>query len=242
MGAQTQPEPRNPAYPLGSFCGRSYMYTAFANLLDHLLNLIYPERCTACGGKGSLFCLVCQGRLQPYPAEPPPADLDAVVVAWIYSDQLRRAIHALKYARRRRVALALADALATTIPAPPADALIPVPLHATRLAERGFNQAELLARQLGARWNLPICHEGLYRERDTGHQAHLGRQARQGNVAGAFLWRGPGHPPRRPLLVDDVLTTGATLSACAEALRGAGSLEVRAVALARSLAPGSRIK
>ncbi|MFV9505633.1 MAG: ComF family protein [Oscillochloridaceae bacterium umkhey_bin13] len=214
------------------------MKTYFSTLLDHLLSLIYPERCAACGGKGSLFCLACQGRLRPYPPEPPPADLDAVMVAWLYNDELRRAIHALKYYRRRRVALALADALAATMPAPPADALIPVPLHDARLAERGFNQAEVLARQLGHCWGLPVCHEGLCRERDTGHQAHLGRQAREGNVAGAFLWRGPGHPPRRPLLVDDVLTTGATLSACAEALRGAGSLEVRAVALARSLAPG----
>ncbi len=156
-------------------------------------------------------------------------------VAWVYDGAVRRAVHSMKYRRRRRVADALGDALAASIAAPPADALIPVPLHAERMAERGFNQAEELARRLGGHWGLPVCAAGLARARDTGHQARLSRRERRDNVAGAFVWSGQGRPPARALLVDDVLTTGATLAACAEALRAAGAAEVGAVALARSL-------
>ncbi len=166
--------------------------------------------------------------------------LEAMLVAWLYGDEVRQAIHALKYQRRRRMALLLADALADDWSPPPGDALIPVPLHPDRLAERGFNQAEELARRLSQRWRIPLCRQGLIRERDTGHQARLGRRARQSNVAGAFFWSDHRPPPERVLLVDDVLTTGATLVACADALRRAGTHEVRAVALARSRAPNRR--
>lgn len=213
------------------------MISYLQSLLEQLLDLIYPERCTVCGTTGSLFCAACSSRLTPYPPEAAPPGLEAMLVAWLYGDEVRQAIHALKYQRRRRVALLLADALADAWPPPPGDALIPVPLHPDRLAERGFNQAEELAQRLSQRWRLPLCTQGLIRGRDTGHQARLGRRARQSNVAGAFLWCSRHPPPARILLVDDVLTTGATLVACADALRLAGSQEVRAVALARSRAP-----
>lgn len=216
------------------------MPTWLARLYEGLLELIFPDRCAACGGAGGLLCPACRAGLRPYPPEGPTPGLDAMAVAWLYEGALRDAVHSLKYRRRRRVADALADALAAGLAPPPADALVPVPLHAERLAERGFNQAEDLARRLGRRWGLPVCASGLARSRDTGHQARLSRAARRGNVAGAFVWAGQAPPPRRALLVDDVLTTGATLAACAEALRAAGSREVRAVALARSLAPGQR--
>lgn len=209
-------------------------------MYEGLLELIFPDRCASCGGgAGGLLCAACRAGLRPYPAEAPTAGLDAMAVAWIYDGAVRRAVHAMKYRRRRRVAGALADAMADGLPAPLADALIPVPLHAGRLAERGFNQAEELARRLGRRWGLPLCVAGLERGRDTGHQARLGRDERQSNVAGAFVWRGPAPPPR-VVLVDDILTTGATLAACAEVLRAAGAREVGAVALARSLGRGAQ--
>lgn len=204
-------------------------------LYEALLELLFPDRCAVCGGPGGLLCGPCRAGLRPYPAEEPTPGLDSMAVGWIYDGAVRRAVHCMKYRRRRRVAAALADALAASLAAPPADGLVPVPLHAGRLAERGFNQAEELARRLGARWELPVCAGGLERLRDTGHQAQLGRAARQSNVAGAFVWCGPNPPPRRAMLVDDILTTGATLAACAEALRAAGAREVGAVALARSL-------
>ncbi len=207
-----------------------------SDLLERLLDLVFPDRCAACGRAGGLLCPTCRAALRPYPSEAPTPGLDGMTVAWLYDGTIRHAVHAMKYRRRRRVADALGDALAASVPMPPADALVPVPLHAGRMAERGFNQAEELARRLGHRWSLPICASGLERGRDTGHQARLNRAERQTNVAGAFVWCGPGQPPARVLLVDDVLTTGATLAACAEALRAAGTREVRAIALARSLA------
>jgi ComF family protein len=218
------------------------MFYQIGWLFEELLGLIYPERCVVCGWAGGLICAPCRSRLEGYPPAPTPAGLDAMTVAWLYGDEARQAIHALKYRRQRRVALALADAMAGCLPAPPSAALIPVPLHPRRMAERGFNQAEELARRLGWRWRMPVCAQGLMRGRATGHQARLGRQARQENVAGAFVWRARRPPPARVLLVDDVLTTGATLVACADALRAAGSREVRAVALARSLAPGQSVQ
>lgn len=207
----------------------------FATLYEALLELFFPDRCAVCGGGGGLLCAACRARLRPYPPAAPTPGLDAVAVAWVYDGSVRRAVHALKYRRRRRVAEALADALAASLPAPPCDVLVPVPLHVGRLAERGFNQAEELARRLAWRWGVPVNASGLARGRDTGHQARLGRADRMTNVAGAFSWCGQAPPPARALLVDDVLTTGATLAACAEALRAAGAREVRAVALARSL-------
>jgi ComF family protein len=116
----------------------------------------------------------------------------------------------------------------------PADGLIAVPLHPRRLAERGFNQSDLLARRLSMQCKIPFISRGLMRNRDTAHQVGLDAQERRANVGDAFVWQHDTPPPARALLIDDVLTTGATLEACAQALRAAGSREVRALVLARS--------
>jgi predicted amidophosphoribosyltransferase len=108
------------------------------------------------------------------------------------------------------------------------------------LAERGYNQSELLAAQVAAATGLPMVRSGLERVRATEQQAKMtSGTARQHNMRGAFVWRGPAPPPRRALLIDDVFTTGATLAACADALRAAGAHEIRALALARSRPLGS---
>ncbi|HMQ34593.1 MAG TPA: ComF family protein, partial [Chloroflexaceae bacterium] len=181
-------------------------------LYEWLLELVFPDRCAGCGGEGGLLCPACRAGLRPYPPEGPTPGLDGMAVAWLYDGAVRRAVHSLKYRRRRRVAEALGDALAASLAPPPADALVPVPLHGERLAERGFNQAEELARRLAYRWGLPVRAAGLPRARDTGHQARLSRAERQTNVAGAFVWAGGGPPPARPPLGDDVLTPGAPLA------------------------------
>jgi ComF family protein len=112
--------------------------------------------------------------------------------------------------------------------------LVPVPLHPRRLRERGFNQASLIARQLGRRVGRP-CHDRvLVRRRDTLPQAGLSAAARRRNVAGAFVVRRRGLVAGRVVtLVDDVLTTGATAHACARTLRKAGAREVRLLSVAR---------
>jgi ComF family protein len=113
------------------------------------------------------------------------------------------------------------------------DAIVPVPLHRSRHRERGYNQAELLARELGKLISLPV-EPALLKARATRPQVGLTAEERATNVRGAF--ESPGDLPiagRRFVLVDDVLTTGATLSACAEALSAAGAHWVGAVTIAR---------
>lgn len=226
------------------------MAVPLQSLADTLLGLLFPDRCAGCSRVGSLLCDSCRATLRPYPANRHAAAaniagrrplLDQAAVAFYFEGPLREAIHCLKYDHVQRMAAPLGDLLAHYMQQYPlpADAIIPVPLHPRRLAERGFNQSELLARRLAALHGLPILAAGLARRRDTAHQVGLDAQARRENVRDAFVWAHNGPPPARVLLIDDVLTTGATLGACAHALRAAGTREVRALVLARSQDTGS---
>lgn len=142
-------------------------------------------------------------------------------------------VAALKDGRRRGLAGVVADVVAAAVPRPPAGAvLVPVPLGPRRARERGFNQSALIAAALGARWDLPVA-DALARVREGADQrgARAAQRARQ--VAGAFAARPRVPAPATAWLVDDVRTTGATLAACAAALRRAGAREVGAVCFAR---------
>jgi ComF family protein len=158
-----------------------------------------------------------------------------VRVAFVFASPLREVVHQFKYKGVRRLAQPLGQLMAAQLVARPlvADAVIPVPLHRERLAERGFNQAEALAQVVARALDLPLLATGLERVRATEQQAHLDARQRAANVHGAFRWRG-APPPRRLLIIDDVLTTGATIGACAEALRESGATAVYGLALARS--------
>ncbi|MCC7538536.1 MAG: ComF family protein, partial [Deltaproteobacteria bacterium] len=115
------------------------------------------------------------------------------------------------------------------------DLVVPVPLHRTRLVERGFDQAVLIARPLARALARPLVARALSRIRATAPQSSLDARARAENVAGAFVPTSSGRralPGRRVLLVDDVRTTGATLDECARVARDAGAIEVLALALA----------
>lgn len=206
-------------------------------LLDAFLALLFPDRCAGCARFGALFCPSCRAALAPYPGtlRRMPAGLADVRIAYIFQSPLREAVHQLKYRRVRRVAEPLGLLMAEHVVARPvaADAVLAIPLHAARLAERGFNQAEALAREIACLLDLPLIENGLARVRATEQQARLDARARAENMRGAFAWRGAA-PPRRLLLVDDVLTTGATMGACALALRDAGAEAVYGLALARS--------
>ncbi|MGH7910571.1 MAG: ComF family protein [Candidatus Dormibacteraceae bacterium] len=115
----------------------------------------------------------------------------------------------------------------------PGCVLQPVPLHRRRQRERGFNQSQLLTDELRSEWPLGRARGRLVRSRDTRSQVGLDRAQRRRNVEDAFSWRGPPLAARPVLLIDDVITTGATVEACAQALRAAGSGPVRALSLAR---------
>jgi ComF family protein len=198
-----------------------------------------------------LGCVVCG---EPFPGlagvrpcdacrrAPPPFAFARAVAQ--YRDGMREAIHALKFGRRPVLATPLGRLLANAgvhaTPVPPAewaDALVPVPLHPARLAERGFNQAELLAAPCAADWRLPILSRALVRTRPTLPQTDLDADARRANVRNAFRVARPAAVEgRRVLLIDDVLTTGATVGAAAQALRAAGAAAVGVLTLARVVA------
>lgn len=208
-----------------------------SSLLDQFLALVLPDRCAGCGALGALLCAACRRKLACYDAEPPRVadNLTAIRVAFTFEGPIRHALHELKYRGKRRVARPLGALLAEHLHAHPLafDALAPIPLHHKRLAERGFNQAELLAREVATICNVPLIVGPLVRVKETSQQALLHTNGRIANVADAFAWQGTP-PPRRIALVDDVLTTGATINSCAKALRAAGAHEVYALALARS--------
>ncbi len=215
-----------------------------------LLDLLYPPHCVACDTPGSWFCTNCAERsplLEPSTSCDAPITrhgknhlLDVRSVAY-HLPPIQRAVHALKYEGLRAVAIPLGDLLAACWRQRPAGAsvIVPVPLHAKRLRERGYNQAELLARALGARLDLPVRPDVLIRQRDTRSQVGLSAEERWANVNDAFYC-----PERLPddavLLIDDVYTTGATLQACAQALLQGGAREVRALTLTRAMDPADR--
>ncbi|MHB2015803.1 MAG: phosphoribosyltransferase family protein [Candidatus Xenobia bacterium] len=160
----------------------------------------------------------------------PPA-FAQVRAAFIHEGALRNAIHALKFSGRSALAAPLGRALAERYEGPVPDRIVPVPLHPRRERARGYNQAALLARPLAQTLRRPLEHL-LRRRYDTPAQSGQTRHDRY-RILDAFEPR--GRVSGTVLLVDDVVTTGATLDACAHALRTAGAETVLAVALARAV-------
>ena len=152
-----------------------------------------------------------------------------------YEGPAEKAVHRFKYEGWRRLAGPLAQLLAErlVVEGLAARCVLPVPLHPDRLRQRGFNQAELLAGELRARLALFEPIGELVRTRPTPPQVGNDRLRRFENVKDAFEWHGPPLVGEAMLVVDDVATTGATLNACAGALRGAGSGPVTGVSVAR---------
>ena len=163
--------------------------------------------------------------------------LTAFDAAYSYGEfdgPLRKLIHLFKYGRLKPLAAPLGKMLAAALPRDCRyDVVVPMPLHWRRGWERGFNQSELLARVVGAKFGVPV-RKAVGRKRRTPPQAGLTNAQRRLNVAGAFVCKKQSSVrDRHVLLVDDVLTTGATASACAGALKRAGAKRVTVVTLAR---------
>ena len=155
-----------------------------------------------------------------------------------YEDIAREAVHALKFGGRRALATPLGDLLAEIapheLPEGPPHLVIPVPLHRRRERDRGFNQALLLAGRLGVAWGIPVRSDVLVRTVPTPPQTELSATARRANVRGAFALRRPEVVSgRHVVLVDDILTTGSTVSACARCLRDAGAKTIGVLTVAR---------
>src|SRR5262249_13120004 len=141
---------------------------------------------------------------------------DAVYSYGSYEGTLRRLVHLLKYRGVRPLARPLGRLLVQAMPREASfDVIIPMPLHWTKRWQRGFNQAEVLAAEIGRKWHLPV-RKVVRRRRSTTPQAGLTNAKRRANVRGAFSMSGRNRlDGMRVLLIDDVVTTGATASACA---------------------------
>jgi ComF family protein len=207
--------------------------------------VVAPPRCAACDAlvvRLSAFCKECGATLEP------AGESDSgSIAAFDYGGAIARAIVRLKYNRRPDLARPLGDllwrALGPHVPMLRDRIVVPVPLHTSRLAERGFNQSVLIARPIARRLHVPLLPMALARIRDTPQQAALDREARMANVAGAFRVRQPERVRTRAvLLIDDVRTTGATLDACASALIVAGAASVSHAVVARVGAEDTRTR
>lgn len=229
-------------------------------LLESLERFLLPNACVVCARAApaddpdELVCGVCRTRLRALPAgcprcrQPlppvgpcrfcrdwPPILRSAWSAVWL-EDSARTIVHHLKYDGLARAGRDIGRIMARQGSPPTRGLLMPVPLGPRRLRARGFNQAAAIATFLGETWRLPVDQTTLTRRRETGTQTALGPAQRLGNTAGAFVAQPPPEAPAPPvILVDDVLTTGATLVACAAALGEAGWSRVDAVTFARAL-------
>ena len=224
-----------------------------SKLAQSALDLILPIYCAGCGREGGVLCeectqglarldsphcTVCSGPgvtgLCRWCAQFPPG-FDSLRAPYLFDGAIREAIHRLKYKNERAAGRLLGGLLANYFERQPTDAdvLVPVPLHRKRLRSRGYNQSALLARDVGKRLDIAVGEELLVRSTDSRPQVEArSRDERRDNVAGNFDCVGDVSG-LAIVVVDDVATTGSTLSECAEALKGAGATSVHSICLAR---------
>jgi ComF family protein len=192
-----------------------------------MIRLPFCQRCGVTSGEGNL-CHSCVNY---------PLTIDGIRSAFLFQGTVRQAILQLKYRHLKAVAAPLGQLLAEYLGSHPlkGEVIIPVPLHSKRIRERGYNQASLLAKELSRLVGLPVVEDILIRVRDALPQART-RSAieRRRNVQGAFICR-QGLEGKQILLLDDVCTTGATLDACATALKAAGASSVWGLTVAREM-------
>ncbi len=229
----------------------------FSSLAQWGMELIFPRRCPVCGQivqpSGELICATCF--LQLSPVKSPVCrkcgkevlgdhyeycpdcmrrqrTFDSGMALFNYNEAARRSMAAIKYKNRREYldfyGAALSRRFSKIVGHWQADCLIPVPIHPSRRRQRGFNQAEELAKRLEKSWNIPVCSQILIRNRKTVPQRDLNPSERLKNLREAFRL----HPdccknlvhffPKTVILIDDIYTTGSTIEACARVLKAAG--------------------
>lgn len=229
--------------------------------LDYLL----PPRCVLCGGSSGAVC-ICAGCSEDLPWQGPycrrcalplgsardetcgacirkPPPFTRTVCPLRYDFPADRLVQAFKFKRQLSAGRVLSHLLCeavTQLDAKLPDMLIPVPLHRWRMFKRGFNQAGEIAAYAGKIFQLQVLAGALRRQRNTPAQSGLSRRQRRRNLHGAFDWHGGAKPGRHVALIDDVMTTGTTLTECAGVLKRAGVKRVDVWVVARAVRAGRR--
>jgi ComF family protein len=214
------------------------LLSSLRRLFSTAVDLLFPPRCAGCGRVDAFWCTSCQEELDQIPIQLFSKSIDPlqnVVATAVHQGKIQVAIHGLKYENTPQLAQPLGKRLSDcllrlnwTI-----DIIVPVPLHTKRLAERGYNQSQILAEVVAAQTGLSCTPQAVQRQRETRSQVEVGtREQRLINVADAFLADPRLVGQKKILLVDDVCTTGATLSACAQAALEAGAAAVYALTIA----------
>jgi ComF family protein len=219
-----------------------------------LLDLLFPPRCVACERNTGWLCADCLNSIEL--VHPPicslcgqatsssrrchscrdrPLRIDGIRAVGYLEGALQTAIHRFKYSNIRPLVVPLSELASEYLRRSPlpVETIVPVPLHAARLSERGYNQAALLAEKIGSQVHMPIVDGKLLRVKSTIPQVGLNAQQRRYNVKGAFRCSDEALRGHSVLLVDDVCTTGATLEACSLALQDAKVKHVWGLVLAR---------
>jgi len=222
------------------------MLPRLAKFKGIVIDLLFPQWCVGCGKEGSFICDSCRSSMTrimpplcPKCGKPQPngalcsscanwqAVIDGIRSPFRFEGIIRQAIHQLKYRNLRALATPLAQLLNDYLrnnPVP-GEVLVPVPLHRKRIRDRGYNQSSLLANELGKLTDLPVVDGCLIRRQYTPPQARTSTVAeRRSNVTNAFICRDHRLRGKQVLLIDDVSTSGATLDACASALKEATSV------------------
>ena len=230
-------------------------------MFNNLLNILFPESCPMCDKpssehKTAPFCSECWQTIVPYKgpgcricSKPLASDastvcgecmkdepaFSSVMIFGLYRGALRKAINLLKYHNVKRLSKPLADIL-LNINTPAIDGILPVPLHRKRLRHREFNQSALLARYVAHNLGVPLIIDCLIKMTDTLPQVGLTSKERKENISNAFgiqdntLVKG-----KNIMLIDDVITTGATVRECSKILKKAGAHDIHVVALAHGI-------
>lgn len=221
-----------------------------------LLDFLFPKRCVSCRKVGSYLCKTCHDALKPvtiqlclvcdrpaidgvtHPGCKTRYSPDGITAVYQFRSPMRELIHELKYRGVFDVVKLCAWLMVPFIEVESSAIVMPVPLHQKKLRERGFNQSALLGKALAKQLNLAYSDKYLKRVKATKTQAKLNRIDRKTNVKDAFACLGK-LDGKSILLIDDTVTTGSTLVACANALKRAGATRVWAITLAQALWSGN---
>lgn len=224
-----------------------------SKLKNFILELFFPSRCAVCNKIGSFFCESCRQKILFIKEQTCPKcnkiyssgkyckrcrkeqKLQGIIASTYFKDEsAKKIIHELKYRGYFAVAPTLAEIITQNIKAEGIrfDLVAPAPISKKRLRQRGYNQSEEIAKRIVEISNKKLL-VGLKKIKETKPQVGLKKKDREKNLIGAFTYLGPDITGKRILLVDDVKTTGATLSACAAELKKAGAKEVWGVVFAK---------